>query len=1155
MLNVVMIFLLHMLILMTIVMITSVMDYQGYEVVQECGYIVYRTVTATDNCGNEAYFYQEIHVIDTTLPEIDCPADVEVTCSYNVPSPSITAVSAWDICSGVIIAHEGDVVTDSTCANRYVIERTYSATDACGNAAYCTQYITVYDDVDPEFTYVPQSSANCNETIDFGWPTATDNCEGDVTITFEDSEVTDNGQGGCYYSVTRTWIATDECGNFTTAEQVVTISDQTDPTITYDPADYTVQCLDEVTPDAALFADNCDLDLTITPASSIIPLEGCAYQIYRTWTATDDCGNFITAEQTITIHDTTDPTVVYADPEEIWVQCFDDVPAFVVEFADNCDDSLTIEGISGIGINGCEQLISRSWIATDDCGNSISRGQLVHILDTIDPVVLTAPADIDVACDGIVPVAIAPTFDDNCDEELTVVYDTTITWLNCGFVIHRTWTAYDDCENSVVVNQYLNGVDEVDPIIDPYFPFVTVECGELDSVEGITASDNCGDVTITSVDSEVSGGCFGWLIRDYTVTDNCGNEAYAQIIIEVIDTTPPVIENPADFSVECDEVPVGMPEIEIYDNCGYPVEITDASTTINPINDCTYEIIWHWAAVDYCGNEAEATTVVTVSDWTNPTLVNVPSNASYECDETWSITYPTANDNCGNAWVVTVIDTVTSNCPGNVTYIYNFYAIDPCGNVSETESVEIAIHDTTDPTFDSTPSDEEYQCLDIDEYSVPALTASDNCGIATVTHDVVLDDVISCGYLIYSVHYVAVDECGNEAHTSYTITIHDTEAPIIDECPEDIQLECGDELPAPAELTAWDLCGGSIDVIVTEESFGDVPTPGADADCEILTPVRPVPNSCGYPTDWAMALFGLPKTHRFYAVQNGEFIEYPNGTITVSADFVNVYNTNNGFHATVTFWQKKDWIQWSTQNTPTSFKADCGGVAANHDDWFYYKMKDMPGLELVGFGAYANSGLSLKHAPANGYFGFQLGVGANNYNAAYGFGGWFTYSGTFKVNNVPYGNSTGYITGAGDFAFELDCCPDYQIIRTYTATDCTGNSVECVQTITMGTMDEERLPFEELSLEENDGTHMVRVNPNPTNGQTMFLFTTMETAKTTLELYDMAGKKVTDIFIGQLDEGETYSVDYNAESLATGFYLYRLTNGTTVEQGKLIVNK
>jgi hypothetical protein len=293
------------------------------------------------------------------------------------------------------------------------------------------------------------------------------------------------------------------------------------------------------------------------------------------------------------------------------------------------------------------------------------------------------------------------------------------------------------------------------------------------------------------------------------------------------------------------------------------------------------------------------------------------------------------------------------------------------------------------------------------------------------------------------VNYTATDECGNTAQESYSIYVSDTEEPIFTECPEDIQLECGDEIPAPAVLTAWDACDNTISVLVmTVATEGDIPVPGTDADCEILTPVCPAANTCRYPVDWGMALFGLPKAHRFYRVENGQFLEYPNGTITITADFIKVYDPTKGWHVSATFWQKKDWIQWSTQNTLASFRADCGGVAANHFDWYYYKLKDMPGAELVGFGGYANSTLSLKHAPANGYFGFQLGVGANNYNANYGFGGWFTYNRKFKINNVPYGSTTGYISGTGDFAFELNCCPDYQIVRTYTATDCSGNTAD-----------------------------------------------------------------------------------------------------------------
>ncbi len=581
-------------------------------------------------------------------------------------------------------------------------------------------------------------------------------------------------------------------------------------------------------------------------------------------------------------------------------------------------------------------------------------------------------------------------------------------------------------------------------------------------------------MTITYEEDTVLGGCFGSYIRYYHVSDDCGNTTDAEVTIFIVDNTPPTIENPADFQVSCEDAPSGTPFINIFDNCGYPVVILEASQTIVPVNDCEYLILWHWAVEDYCGNSTEATTTITVSDLTNPTLVNVPESAMYECGDNWSVIYPTASDNCGNAWVVAQIDTIAGTCINENTYEYAFYAIDACGNLSE-----------------------------------PQFT---------------------------------------------TINVIDETGPILENCPEDIEIECDDEIPAPVVLTAYDNCDDDVDVNLVETFEGVlIPVPGALATCRILTPVRPANNPCGYPVDWAMGLFGLPKAHRFYTVHNGQFVQYPNGTIVVTATFKNAYTPANGWTASVTFYNALTWAQWSNQTFPTNFKADCGGIAANHFDWMYYRLLNTPGVELVGFGGYAGSSLNLKHAPSNNYFGFQLGNGANSYNSTYGFGGWFSYSGTFKINNVPYGNSTGSISGAGDLAFELDCCLDYEITRTWTATDCSGNTSSCVQTITVGDG-----PL--LAPEAPAGTTLseiasLRVNPNPTSGTTWFTFTTRESAKTTLELFDMAGKKVADLFAGELEAGTQYSVDYNAELLSTGIYLYRLTNGTSVEQGKLIVNK
>jgi hypothetical protein len=53
-------------------------------------------------------------------------------------------------------------------------------------------------------------------------------------------------------------------------------------------------------------------------------------------------------------------------------------------------------------------------------------------------------------------------------------------------------------------------------------------------------------------------------------------------------------------------------------------------------------------------------------------------------------------------------------------------------------------------------------------------------------------------------------------------------------------------------------------------------------------------------------------------------------------------------------------------------------------------------------------------------------------------GGWFFYEGMFNGEAVD---------GSGDFAFDFDCCPQYQIERIWTATDCGGLTTSFTQTI------------------------------------------------------------------------------------------------------------
>ena len=61
--------------------------------------------------------------------------------------------AAIDNCSSVSVSVE-EVSTAGACAGDYVITRTFTATDGCGNSTSATQAITIIDTTAPVFTWV-----------------------------------------------------------------------------------------------------------------------------------------------------------------------------------------------------------------------------------------------------------------------------------------------------------------------------------------------------------------------------------------------------------------------------------------------------------------------------------------------------------------------------------------------------------------------------------------------------------------------------------------------------------------------------------------------------------------------------------------------------------------------------------------------------------------------------------------------------------------------------------------------------------------------------------------------------------------------------------------------------------------------------------------
>ena len=320
-------------------------------------YTIERTFTATDDCGNETVGTQVITVEDTTAPEFTVvPEDYTVECSDDMPMEDAFAVDACQVCEDafdvessvdgvglsleLVQAHaygelagmetyrvyldvaEGDVLTSLSGNDEFALELNTTtsfyqhalggATPSDINGAMLDMvpdlafdsYVTVGLTQTPEMgeaaaglmpgswedAFEAGSSISVNDGLGSGWYTLpfADNgtagasgrilvaqltTDGDISgqfraqifpggdqvndvradlsfvhartcseLTIDVVQVTTPGDATGNYTITRTFTATDDAGNSSQAEQVITVEDTTAPDFLTIPADTTIEC-------------------------------------------------------------------------------------------------------------------------------------------------------------------------------------------------------------------------------------------------------------------------------------------------------------------------------------------------------------------------------------------------------------------------------------------------------------------------------------------------------------------------------------------------------------------------------------------------------------------------------------------------------------------------------------------------------------------------------------------------------------------------------------------------------------------------------------------------------------------------------------------------------------------------------------------------
>ena len=446
------------------------------------------TWTVTDTAGRTASCTQKITVTgsgcpgDNTPPTVNAPANVTVgtgaadaSCSVVLSESALGQATAGDDCAGpVALGRSG--VPDGHLFPVGTTTITYTATDSSGNQTTATQTVTVVDDTKPVIAAPANAAYVCPSDVPAASPSQAtrgtaldedgnplppgapfDNC-GLPTVTVTETSA-GAGSPASPLVITRTFRATDAAGNFAEAVQTITVADPTAPTVSA-PADLTVQCASDVPAAAAsqaTAADNCAAP-QVTVSETTNGGAGSAASplvITRTFTATDAAGNTASDAQTITVIDTTAPTV--SVPADIVVgndagSC-SALVNFAVTAADNCGPAnVQLSHAAGSAFpKGTTQVTAT---ATDGAGNATTKTFNVTVNDTEAPTVTYPAAGVTVTLPPnspatSMPVSYAVSAADNCPGVTLVVSPAPGSVFNVGATA-VTATATDAAGNTTV---------------------------------------------------------------------------------------------------------------------------------------------------------------------------------------------------------------------------------------------------------------------------------------------------------------------------------------------------------------------------------------------------------------------------------------------------------------------------------------------------------------------------------------------------------------------------------------------------------------------------------------------------------------------------------------------------------------------------------
>jgi hypothetical protein len=708
--------------------------------------------------------------------------------------------------------------------------------------------------------------------------------------------------------------------------------------------------------------------------------------------------------------------------------------------------------------------------------------------------------------------------------------------LDCADVGTNPHTLYvtDPSGNMSSAESQVTVVDDIAPVAVAQDVTIQLdENGEASTTADAVnngSNDACGVASVTLSQTAFECGELGGNAVTLTVTDVNGNVSTATATVTVEDLIDPVatMYAPADFTLYAGESCIngadlyeaGAPWYEATDNCENDLEVEIAYAEVNDNGGTAgcreFDRQWTITVTDAAGNTATDVALqhITISDLTAPAIsLEQPADVTLELDEDCSVDLP----------------------------------------------AELALAASASDNCTASPA-------------LSALSMSD--GAATP-----LCDGGAGSYSILRTYSIsATDDCGNTSTASVemTITVLDLMAPQITDAEGLTNGQQVDHdadaagildfitLPDAATVEAVDFCDPSVEISLTQNASGAVPTDDVAHYCAPSTPAAQAGNmACTGAAPNAIVLEGAFFGGEAFNIDDAgiNMIEVGHDEhLEITLSVSNADNTG-GFTWTARYNPAWTWAEWLAE--ARSYKKDCADIMPGEtpwEDWYYFIMSNG---SMSGTGMYAGSNMTMTHQPLNYYYGFQVGAGANNQNDGYGASAWFYWSGEIVVDGVSQGQQA----SSGDVAMDLDCALPWSLEHAYTATDDCGNETFFTYT-DAGTGEvsgggagvsggEGHTPYDITTGVSGlkDPIRITGLMPNPTSDIATLGFVVVENMRIRIDLYTMSGVMVQALFDGTAGPDQQYLLDIDASGLGSGMYQIRISSSNYMTVKKLLVTQ